>query len=276
MGLLNWLKNVLGGGPGPEEYPGCESQTTAAHSGRRQLAARFAEVEEHLQGGNAARAEQSCRRVSARLEELAQGETSAEMQNVLGAGYFDLGSSYRRLGKQDEAERAYEHALTIWEALASANPKAIQYRGSIASCRNHLGILFENAEMLDQAERAYRDALIIREELATVCPDDRENQVYWGGTLCNLGHIARQREQTHAALEWYERSIQVLKRSMPHCDCGCQRGIAHALSRLTGRPHWMLLAHQFLDNALAGRGRLVPDTNSSNADGVDKLSTTPH
>ena len=46
---------------------------------------------------------------------------------------------------------------------------------------------------------------------------------------------------------------------MPGCDCGCRDLHANMLSAITGRPSPVVLAQQFLRNALAGRAAVLAE-----------------
>ena len=187
---------------------------------------------------------------------------TVESRRLIGDANFDIGSLYRDIGKLEEAERAYRTALRAWQELSAEEPDDVEFQERTAACFNHLGILNGDRGKLDRAESAYQSALSIRSDLQrakfpTAEEGHRQNGVYLGGVLCNLGHIAARQGNITSALEYYDRANTTLLHSIPPCDCGCQLGIVHAISAATGRPHWIGLGHQFLENVARGRAELA-------------------
>lgn len=217
----------------------------------------LAEIETRLHRREPAKAEAACDRLARFLGHYTVGQVSREARDFLAATYFDLGSSYRSLGKHDEAEWVYREALTIWQDLSSSRPNDARILARLAGCKNHLGCLFQDTGSLPQAASFFREALELRESLLTSAPADEENLVFLGGVLCNLGNVAAEQEDAKAALVWYQRSIEILDRSVPGCDCGCRDIFANMTALTTGRPSPILTAQRFLRNSLQGRGALL-------------------
>src|SRR5262249_25591920 len=188
------------------------------------------ETDAYLRSNKLAEAEAACRQLALLLAEWNAGEGGAESQDFLAAAFFDLGGFYRALKKKDEAEKAYEQALKTWQALLSAHPGDARIIGHIAGCKNHLGLLYQDTGSLQQATDFFQQAVSLREGLLKSHPEDDANVVYLGGAMCNLGNIAAQRNELETALAWYHRSIDMLDRSIPGCDCGCRDMHANLLS----------------------------------------------
>src|SRR5262245_7188715 len=257
MRFFVWLKTLFRGRTGAEQAPAHGALWPAFEEHRSRIAELFAEIDAHLRSNKGADAEAACQQLALLLAELPVREASAESQHLLAATHFDLGSFHRILGKRDEAEKAYEQALNIWQALSSAQPDDAQILRRIAGCKNHLGLLYQDAGLLQQATGFFREALSLRERLFESQPVDEENLVYLGGTLCNLGNVAADQNEFQTALTWYHRSIDVLDRSVPGCDCGCRDMDANMMAFVTGRPSPILIARQFLKNASQGRATLL-------------------
>ena len=241
MLLLYWLKRLFRGGVWR----------------RPRIAGMLAEIETRLNRHEPAKAEAACDRLARFLGHYTVGQVSREARDYLAATYFDLGSSYRSLSKHGEAEWAYREALTIWQDLSSSRPADVRILTRLAGCKNHLGCLYQDTGSLSQAADFFREALTLRESLLAFAPEDGENVVYLGGVLCNLGNVAAEQEDAKAALVWYERSIEILNRSEPGCDCGCRDIYANMMVLTTERSSPGLSAQLFLRNALAGRGALL-------------------
>jgi tetratricopeptide (TPR) repeat protein len=91
------------------------------------------------------------------LQNLAEGEDRGV---VLGT----LGNLYRNLRRFEEAEKAYTHALKIYQELADKNFDA--YAPILATTQNNLGNLYSDLRRFKEAENAYTHALKIYHELA--------------------------------------------------------------------------------------------------------------
>ncbi|MCC7423025.1 MAG: anti-sigma factor antagonist [Planctomycetaceae bacterium] len=216
-----------------------------------------AEVTGYLRHRQTDLAEAACRRQAQTLADWLERARTPDVRNLVAAGTFDLASFFRTLRKKEDAERLYGQAETIWRALAEADPDNGQYASWVAGCRNHLGLLAQDFELLPQAAELFRQALAMRELLCERFPDDESNTVYLGGALCNLGNVAGQQHDDEAALAWYHRSIDVLDRSIPGCDCGCRDLFLNLRVSQGGSAPPALIAEQYLRNALGGRAWIL-------------------
>jgi tetratricopeptide (TPR) repeat protein len=246
VGISSWMKAVFRG----------KALDRALEKHRSQIGDLFAEINACLGDGKPAEAEAACRRLASLLAELPVAEAGDDSRYLLGAMLFDLGSSYRMLRNREEAEKTYGRAMELWQEVAAAKPDNTHVAGCIAGCKNHLGLLYQDAGSLQQAASLYGEALALREKLFASDPGDEENRVYLGGTLCNLANLAMAQDNFQESLRWYNQSIDILDQSIPGCDCGCRDMSANMIAHLTGRPSPLLVAQQFLRNALAGRASL--------------------
>ena len=189
------------------------------------------------------------------LESLA-GDAEPEALKLSGTGYFDLASSLREAGEFADAESCYAAAEVALSTLAEHKRYAEFARAQLAACRNHIGLL--NLEQADypKAAAAFDQAIAMREEVARRSPKDQENLVFLGGALCNRGIAAREMGQITAARQYFEKSQQTLDPLVSGFDCGSAEALAEALSRMTGSPHWLLLAFQFKKTAMEGLASL--------------------
>jgi tetratricopeptide (TPR) repeat protein len=248
MRILAWLKSIFRGGD--ELGPALEER-------RSRITGLFAEINAHLRSNDTAEAEASCRRLALLLAALPISQASALSRHLHAATLFDLASLFRIMRKRNEAENAYEQALNIWQEISSAQPRDAQVLSCIAGCKNHLGLLYQDAGSFAQAAGFFREALDPREKVLASDAQNEENVVYLGGTLCNLGNVAADQNDVQTALTWYHRSIDILDRSVPGCDCGCRDVLGNMIAATTGRPSPILVAQQFLRNALQGRATVL-------------------
>lgn len=256
MGILGKLLDRIGGRrPAP----------TATEQARDEICKQLAEAEQSLSRGDLPGTLQFCVNAEAHLASVSNLPVTVESQRLIGDANFDLGSFYRDLGKLEKAESAYHRALSAFSELAAESPPSVEFQERMAACFNHLGNLQGDRGELARAEAAYQSALAIRSNLQgtgfSTSEGERQNGVYLGGVLCNLGHIAARQGNITSALEYYDRANTTLLHSIPPCDCGCQLGIVHAISAATGRPHWIGLGHQFLEKVARGRAELASPRN---------------
>jgi tetratricopeptide (TPR) repeat protein len=257
MRALAWVKTLFRGTAVADQARAHQGLGPALEERHSQIRGLFTRIDAHLRNNETAEAEASCQQLTSLTEQMPATEASAESRHFLAATFFDLGSRYRILSKRDEAEKAYEQALNTWQELSSVQPDDAQILARIAGCKNHLGILYLETGSLQQATGYFLSALALRQRLLGSDPQDEENLVYLGGTLCNVGKVAAVQNDAQTALTWYHRSIDTLDRSIPGCDCGCRDTFAKMISSLTGRTSPSLIAQQFLRNALDGRAALL-------------------
>jgi len=198
-------------------------------------------------------AERCCQRHAEVLSNWTSKAASGRIRDLLAAGYFDLASSFRLLRKRNEAERHYAQAEILWRRLSEEEPNNTRFLGQIAGCRNHLGLLYLDETEFAQASEQFQMALTIRKELAARFPHDELNIVYLGGAMCNLGNAAGELEDFDTAMDWLNQSINLLDQSIPGCDCGCRDMLANMAAQLGSGPSPVLVAEQFLKNALGSR-----------------------
>jgi tetratricopeptide (TPR) repeat protein len=213
-------------------------------------------LEKHIDQGDPEAAEAICQHLVGESAALSVRVSDDAEYLPLAVFFFDLAISLRQLKHDSEAEKAYQSALHFSRS-ASFGDDEERARSLTAACCNHLGILRQDEGSLEQSVRYYEQALTIREWLLKSSPMDEENLVYLGGTLCNLGNVACDQDQLETALAWYHRSIDMLDKAVPGCDCGCRDMHENMQSFLTGRPSPILLAQQFLRKALKGRAAVL-------------------
>jgi tetratricopeptide (TPR) repeat protein len=125
------------------------------------------------------------------------------------ASAYDLGILFRDSGRPDSAEHWQRLSIRVLESRLRDLPSDRQTRQLLADSWNNLGILLQNSVRLADAEEAYDQSRGQREALLKEERDDR-NLTSLGGTLCNLGNIARDRFDRPAASAFYDQSLKLL------------------------------------------------------------------
>lgn len=139
-----------------------------------------------------------------------------------------------------------------------ASKASLESFALLAASHNHLGLLSLDAGSPDEACPEFERAVQIRTELRSLFPKERENEVYLGGALCNLGHSVADSDTLRAA-GYYEQSLSVLRHPTQSCECSywdeprqswwCEQ--LEALGDALGL-QWVGLAPAFADNAMQG------------------------
>jgi len=105
------------------------------------------------------------------------------------------------------AEPIFLKALTIYRALAEANPAA--YRPDVAMTLNNLANLYRDTQRLGEAEQAYREALTIRRALAETNPAAYRPDV--ATTLNNLAVLYSDTQRLGEALAAAQEAVELYR-----------------------------------------------------------------
>ncbi|MFO0866827.1 MAG: tetratricopeptide repeat protein [Gemmataceae bacterium] len=125
------------------------------------------------------------------------------------ASAYDLAILYRDISRPDSAEYWQRRSIRLLQARQREMPNDRQTKQLLADSWNNVGILLQNSIRLADAEEAYDQSRSVRDALLKEERDDR-NLTSLGGTLCNLGNIARDRFDRSAAIAFYDQSLNLL------------------------------------------------------------------
>jgi tetratricopeptide (TPR) repeat protein len=145
-------------------------------------------ADQWLHLGNQQLAEGDYRQAIASWQEAASLYQVLRDNRAAGLAYSAIGSTYARLGRYPEAERA----IRLRIAAARDNQDLIGASYGL----NNLGTLYLNQAQLEQAQVLFEQAL----ELAKAAEDHRA----LGLSLSNLGLVATQKDDLNAAVELLE------------------------------------------------------------------------
>lgn len=183
---------------------------------------------------------------------------------------YDIGYSWRELGEADLAAQNFQRAI---KAFNGKRPRKSQSSLKsfmvVASCQNHIGLIHLDLKNDDSSAIAWFDeAIKLRRELQNLFPDNRENQIYLGGALCNRG-LATKSTNRDDAKNYFEQSHRELRQPEKPCDCSywdekrkswwCDR--LEAIGRSAGLA-WVDMAPLFIDNAQAGLDSIKSELDS--------------
>jgi hypothetical protein len=172
---------------------------------------------------------------------------------------YDIGHASREIGASDLSEKNFRRAITLMNSRRPRRSKdSLKTFNVVAACHNLLGLQYLDEQRMTDAVASFDAAVELRSELRRLFPADRENEVYLGGALCNLGHAWKETNAKRAA-DYYERSLAILRQPKQTCECSywdeqrqswwCEQ--LEALGQVLGL-QWVALAPQFIDNATEG------------------------
>lgn len=179
---------------------------------------------------------------------------------------YQAGHTCLKVDRPDLAQANFQLAVDLSEHGAATKSKASNRRQTVlAASLNHLGLIALHAEDGDAATRFFDRAIQTRRTLQGLFPDDRENQVYLGGALCNRGHAAKTTDPS-AATMFYEESLQILRQERT-CECSyydeerqtwnCEQ--LEAIGNALGLA-WVFQGPLFIDHAMAGLKEVQSDS----------------
>jgi tetratricopeptide (TPR) repeat protein len=139
-------------------------------------------------------------RVSLDIYQKVYGE--AGHPNML-AALSNIGRSYRRLSRFDEAEATYAQALALAQRLLPNN------HPWIASLNGGLASVYLDTKKLEVAEPLLRDVL---ESFENKLGKDHR---YVGVACSRLGDLFRSKEQYAESIAWYSRALLIQDKTQP-------------------------------------------------------------
>jgi tetratricopeptide (TPR) repeat protein len=158
----------------------------------------------------------------------------------LAAAYVRLGKIYSELGKDAEANQAWEQARKLYESLTKVAPESVEWRHGLAQCYfwlgrndeaialweklvqpnrprflkeladvyNSLAVQSTDSGQLTKGLEYHQKALANRETLVRLTPNDPEAHRDLGGTLNNIGVLLQNKGRSAEALVMYRRAAE--------------------------------------------------------------------
>lgn len=142
------------------------------------------------------------------VAEAAKSDPSPDSAHLEAAICFDLNADLRALGCMDGAEEAAHNARRRWARLHAQYPADWRFQNWLAGAHNNLGLIRLDTGRLAAAEAEFRRVLAMREAAAA---DIAENQLYRGGTYCNLGNVYLELGQLDTARGYYEQGRGIIE-----------------------------------------------------------------
>jgi serine/threonine protein kinase len=135
----------------------------------------------------------------------------ADYRHGLALSHYNLGSLLQQdLGKWDQAETEYRAAIAIYKKLTAEFPADPKYRLELAATLNNRVHLLDKVGKREQVETECRAAIAIFQQLVAEFPAIPDHAIGFGGALCNLGLVVRDRGRPNDALAWFDQAITTL------------------------------------------------------------------
>jgi serine/threonine-protein kinase len=136
-----------------------------------------------------------------------------------GRAYSRLADLYSVIGRHEQAEEAYRHALAILQSLVKARPHVPEYKKDLAGNFNNLGALYSDTGRNRKAKAAYQKALVIQKKLVQANPHIPEYQRDLAGCYNNLGVLIADIGKYGPSHKVFQKSLTIRKRlasARPH------------------------------------------------------------
>jgi serine/threonine-protein kinase len=137
--------------------------------------------------------------------------TDLAVRREKGQAYHHMGDILRKLGRQDEAEKAYRRAIELLDHLAREAPREGRYRHELAHAHNRLGIVLAATGRRVEAEAEYERALDLQEPLAAWDPRRAEYRHYLAKTYKNRADLLESSGRHKEAEASYGRANALLE-----------------------------------------------------------------
>jgi tetratricopeptide (TPR) repeat protein len=105
-----------------------------------------------------------------------------------------------------------QETLPVGESLVEEYPGNADYRHALAAAYGNLGGVDMLLERYDASAEAYRRELAAREPLVVDHPSVLDYRLKLASTYTNLGELNTRTGEPEAALPWYDKSIETLRR----------------------------------------------------------------
>jgi tetratricopeptide (TPR) repeat protein len=145
-------------------------------------------------------------------EQLAEeDDNDPALRHETGKAQFRMGQIFRQLGRNQEAEKAYDRALDIQKQLLEHEPDDRDFRRDLANTFNWRGELLRTTNRPQVAREDFQQAMRLQKQLAEKYPDKPVYRHKLALSLNNHGLVLAESEPK-AAQHDYEEAIDLLRK----------------------------------------------------------------
>jgi eukaryotic-like serine/threonine-protein kinase len=214
-----------------------------------------------------------------------ENETNTRLQAEAARAYFKVGSLFERLDRFEEAERAMERAVAMFEELVGKYPGVVEYRSKIVEIAIMTDPWSVDPSSLLPLEKRLRRARVLSDQLARKEPENLEYLQSQIHVDAKLGAVMQRLDRPGEAEAAYRKAIEfagsLMKRSTTPARATIDRAdVREALAILVLEGGRRDLASELLEGAvgdlraLHGSRQLSPllsERFASLAEGFRKL-----
>lgn len=135
--------------------------------------------------------------------------TNPRLQGEAAWAYRKVGALYSKLGRDQEADAAYEQAISRFEELLVQFPEVPEYRARLVETSIMADPWRAPPESLEPLEKRLRRAQVLIDELCQEVPDHPGYLQDAVHVYAKLGAVLQRRDQLSLAAECYEHAIEL-------------------------------------------------------------------
>lgn len=163
------------------------------------------------ENGQYAEALRKTEAVSAIFEPYARSDReNVAYRRALAVNYNRKGSVLVKIGRPEEAVKAFRHASTFSLELSGATPQDPETRDRLADSFEGMARAFASGGRLNEAQKSCDQALEMRGALFELDPRNARYRSHLGFNYLRLGDVYGEQRKWNEALENYEKAIAIL------------------------------------------------------------------
>jgi tetratricopeptide (TPR) repeat protein/tRNA A-37 threonylcarbamoyl transferase component Bud32 len=139
----------------------------------------------------------------------ADNDTKPESLARLASASFDLGKLTDEIGDKQDAIKAYQESLSIYQVLADAYPKVSNFKSDLADCHHKIGNLLSESGYPVEALRACQLALLIRQKLADAESTETRFRSNLAASHNSIGILLSESDHPAEALKAFESALSI-------------------------------------------------------------------
>jgi tetratricopeptide (TPR) repeat protein len=137
--------------------------------------------------------------------------TNTQLQGEAARAYRRVGILYQRLGRMQEAEESFTHAVSILESLVARYPAVPRYRHELARSYGLFDPATASVVPLPRLEQQFRQALVLYRDLAGESYHSADNPTSQARVETKLGVTLQQEGNSDEAESCYRRAVALFE-----------------------------------------------------------------
>ncbi len=135
--------------------------------------------------------------------------STSKLQSEAAWAYRKVGALYQRLGRDDEAEASYAHAIQMFEDLIAGSPSVAEYRFKLVETCDMADPWTADASSLERLEKRLRRATGLIDQLVVESPKNLEYILARIHVHAKLGAVLHRLKRLDEAEACYRQAITI-------------------------------------------------------------------